>query len=147
MTVLALDPATACGWAIMPYGVSGVKDLTPTGKNLHPGKRYQRLRNLMRDKRTEFPDISLIAYELPIGESTSQIQKAYSHGYVAIIQLFCAEHGLGSRGIYSGTLKKFVTGRGNASKDEMIAAIKARGFNPQSHDEADAIGIALWASQ
>lgn len=101
----------------------------------------------MRDKKTEHPDISLIAYELPIGENTSQIQKAYSHGYVAIILLFCAERGLGSRGIYAGTLKKFVTGHGNASKDEMVSAIKARGFNPQSHDEADAIGIALWASQ
>lgn len=131
----------------MPYGVFGVKNLAPIGKSVHPGKRYQRLRNLMRDKRAEFPDISLIAYELPIGENTSQIQKAYSHGYVAIIQLFCAENCLGSRGIYTGTLKKFVTGRGNASKDEIVAAIKVRGFNPQSHDEADAIGIALWASQ
>lgn len=154
MTVLALDCATLTGWAVgfRAHGgaqgfASGVKDLAPKGAKVHPGARFRRLRNLMLDVKQKNPMLKFIAFELPIGESTSQLQKSYSHGYVAIIQLFCADHGLGYRGVHVGTLKKFMTGRGNAEKSEMIAAVKARGFEPQDDNEADAIAIMLWALQ
>ena len=37
------------------------------------------------------------------------------------------------------------TGKGNANKDAMIAAARARGFTPTDDNEADAIAILLWA--
>ena len=42
------------------------------------------------------------------------------------------------------TIKRFATGRGNADKAAMIAAIQARGFTPADDNEADAIAILLW---
>lgn len=156
MICLALDPATLTGWAVgmrrndnagSQCFESGVKDLAPAGAKVHPGARFRRLRNLMVDVKKKYPSLHLIAFELPIGNSTSQIQKAYSHGYVAIIQMFCADHGLATRGVHVGTLKKFMTGRGAAEKSEMIAAVKERGFDPRDDNEADAIAIMLWALQ
>lgn len=38
-------------------------------------------------------------------------------------------------------LKKFATGNGNASKDEMVAACKAAGGVPANDDEADAFWL------
>lgn len=154
MTVLALDCATLTGWAVgmrrndcVECFESGVKNLTPDGKPAFPGARFRRLWNLMTDTKIKHPTLKLIAFELPIGESTSQIQKAYSHGYIAVIQMFCAGQQLGYRGVHVGTLKKFMTGKGNAEKSEMIAAVKARGFEPRDDNEADAIAIMLWAIQ
>jgi hypothetical protein len=38
-----------------------------------------------------------------------------------------------------------MTGKGNANKDEIITAVKHKGFNPETDDEADAIAIMLLA--
>ena len=35
--------------------------------------------------------------------------------------------------------------KGNASKDDVVAAMVARGFAPSSSDEADALSILHWA--
>jgi len=44
-----------------------------------------------------------------------------------------------------GTIKKFLTGQGNANKQAMIDAARAEGFSPADDNEADAIAILLWA--
>jgi hypothetical protein len=40
---------------------------------------------------------------------------------------------------------RFAAGKGNADKQAVIDAIRARGFSPVDHNEADAIAILLWA--
>jgi len=44
-----------------------------------------------------------------------------------------------------GTIKRHVTGRGNADKATVIEAVRARGYSPADDNEADAIAILLWA--
>jgi Holliday junction resolvasome RuvABC endonuclease subunit len=53
--------------------------------------------------------------------------------------------GIPSSGTPVGTIKRHATGKGNADKAAMIAAVRARGFNPADDNEADAIAILLWA--
>ena len=48
-------------------------------------------------------------------------------------------------GVPVGTIKRHATGKGNADKEAMIAAARARGFNPADDNEADAIAILFWA--
>ena len=43
------------------------------------------------------------------------------------------------------TWKKTIAGKGNADKEAMIAAARARGFSPADDNEADAIAILFWA--
>jgi hypothetical protein len=51
------------------------------------------------------------------------------------------------QGVPIGTIKRHVTGTGNASKEAMFAAARARGFSPADDNEADAIAILLWATE
>ena len=44
-----------------------------------------------------------------------------------------------------GTIKRHATGKGNAGKDEVIAAMRARGFAPADDNEADALALLDWA--
>ena len=46
-------------------------------------------------------------------------------------------------GISISDIKKHVTGKGTATKDDMVEAIKAKGYQVVTDDEADAIGIYL----
>jgi len=44
-----------------------------------------------------------------------------------------------------GTIKRHATGRGNAGKAEVIAAMKARGYTVRDDNEADALALLHWA--
>jgi hypothetical protein len=54
-------------------------------------------------------------------------------------------HAVPYQGVPVGTIKRFATGRGNANKTAMIAAMQARGFHPGDDNEADALALLLWA--
>jgi hypothetical protein len=53
-------------------------------------------------------------------------------------------HAIPYEGVPVGTIKRFATGRGNANKTAMIAAMQARGFHPGDDNEADALS---WAAR
>lgn len=58
---------------------------------------------------------------------------------------WCEGHGIPYQGVPVGTIKRFATGKGNAPKDAVIAAMRARGFAPADDNEADALALLLWA--
>jgi Holliday junction resolvasome RuvABC endonuclease subunit len=51
------------------------------------------------------------------------------------------------QGVPVGTVKRFATGKGNADKQAVLAAMRSRGFNPADDNEADALAILLWAME
>ena len=53
--------------------------------------------------------------------------------------------GVPYEGVPVGTIKRHATGKGNAPKQAMIDAARAKGFSPEDDNEADAIAILLWA--
>ncbi len=64
---------------------------------------------------------------------------------MATLTAWAEHHDVPYRGVPVGTLKKHATGKGNANKAEVLAAVQARGFEPGDDNEADAIAILLWA--
>ena len=66
-------------------------------------------------------------------------------GFLATLSAWCEDHAIPYQGVPVGTIKRHVTGRGNADKAAMISAVQARGFEPADDNEADAIAILLWA--
>ena len=54
--------------------------------------------------------------------------------------------GVPYQGVPVGTIKRFATGKGNAGKEAVIAAMRARGFAPADDNEADALALLLWAT-
>ena len=145
MRILALDTATLCGWAISP-GTSGVCNLKPS-PNQRPGARWQKLRALLKRTYAQFPDLELVVYEEPIPYHSSMQASALAHGYVAVIELWCADRGITCRHVHNSTIKKFVTGKGQAKKEEVIEAVRHHGFDPRDDNESDAIALLLWALQ
>jgi len=54
-------------------------------------------------------------------------------------------YGITWLGVPVGTIKRHATGKGNADKEAMVVAARARGFSPADDNEADAIAILHWA--
>jgi Holliday junction resolvasome RuvABC endonuclease subunit len=49
-------------------------------------------------------------------------------------------------GVSVGTIKRFIAGKGNASKEEVIDSVKNKGFSDIIDDnEADALALLLYA--
>ena len=66
-------------------------------------------------------------------------------GFMAHLTAWCEHHQIPYQGVPVGTIKKHATGKGNASKAEMIAAAKARGHDPVDDNHADALALLDWA--
>lgn len=143
--VLALDCSSITGYAVS-NGTSGIKDLKPS-KNQYPGARYQRLRTLLKQVLQTYPDLSLVVYEEPIPHHKGMEAAEMAWGYVAVIKMWCADHELPIRGVHISSWKKFVTGNGKATKDDVIFAVKRLGFKPIDDNHADAIGILAYATE
>jgi Holliday junction resolvasome RuvABC endonuclease subunit len=71
---------------------------------------------------------------------------AHVHGgLLATLTAWCEQHSIPYQGVPVGTIKRHITGKGNADKQAVIAAVRGRGFSPADDNEADAIAILLWA--
>ena len=67
--------------------------------------------------------------------------------FLATLTAWCEREGIAYQGVPVGTIKRFATGKGNAGKDAVMAAVRARGFSPADDNEADAIAILLWVME
>ena len=64
---------------------------------------------------------------------------------MATLTAWAELRGVPYEGVPVGTIKRHASGKGNADKATMVAAVRARGFSPADDNEADAIAILLWA--
>ncbi len=144
MRTMTLDLGSRCGWAIGKVGeiVSGAWDIAPR-RGESPGMRYIRLRSRLQEMRAAYPDLGVVYYEQAHHRGGAATE--YAVGCVATVQAWCAEHGIEFGAVHTATIKKHVTGKGNAGKDEVIAAMQSRGFAPGCDNEADALALLDWA--
>ena len=66
-------------------------------------------------------------------------------GFLGQLGSFCEHHHIPYQGVPVGTIKRFITGKGNASKADVITAIRALGHCPVDDNEADALALLHWA--
>jgi Holliday junction resolvasome RuvABC endonuclease subunit len=62
-------------------------------------------------------------------------------GFLATLTAWCESNGVPYQGIPVGTIKKHATGKGNAGKDQIIAAMREKGHAPRDDNEADALAL------
>jgi hypothetical protein len=60
---------------------------------------------------------------------------------------WAAEIGAELMPVHTGSLKKWATGKGNASKEEMMAVAVGHGITPVDDNEADAFLLLSMAAQ
>lgn len=148
MSILALDLGTQCGWAIHsePLIYSGSYNLKP-GKFDSNGQRYVKFENMLVEIFLGH-NIDEIVYEAVRRHVGTDAAHVYG-GLLAILQTTAIKNGIEYRGVAVQTIKKHATGRGNATKDEMIVAANA--FYPHINiiddNHADALCLLHYASK
>jgi Holliday junction resolvasome RuvABC endonuclease subunit len=144
--VLALDLGTTTGWAMsLPDAgiVSGTVSFRPSRYD-GGGMRYVRFQAWLDGVADDTPEIAAIHFE----EVRRHVSTDSSHiygGLLATLTAWCEQQSIAYQGVPVGTIKRFITGRGNADKAAVIEAVRARGYSPADDNEADAIAILLWA--
>lgn len=152
MIVIGLDLGLNLG-----YGISNGTAIYRSGtwKNTakSPGRRWRDLergiRNIVNtslemDETSEVGDVRMF-YEDVKRHAGTTAAHVYG-GHLAILQSQCEMYGVQPVGLPVGRIKKFATGKGNASKQEMIDAAKNRwsGIPIIDDNHADALWITAY---
>ena len=144
MIVIGIDPGTACGWSVLRDGqhvASGTWDLS-SKRHEGGGMRYLRFRRYFRELLAGL-DSPAVAYEEVRRHAGTSAAHVYG-GIIAVLASECEELQVPYQSIPVATVKRKATGKGNASKGMMIEAARKRwGAQVQTHDEADALWIAV----
>ena len=142
MTILALDLGTNCGWAHQTFLgdiVSGTESFA-TKRHEGAGMRYLRFsRWLTEIKQTGITEIYFEEVRRHIGTDAAHVYGAY----MGALMQWCEKHEIPYQSVPVGTIKRAATGKGNASKEMMIAAAKEKGFDVADDNQADAIHLLL----
>ena len=145
-TILALDLGTQTGWAIA--NASGA--ITSGTQSFRPhrfeggGMRYLRFRRWL-DEMHQLTAIGEVRFEEVRRHQGVDAAHVYG-GLLGQLSAWCEQHQIPYAGVPVGTIKRSVTGSGNANKAAVIAAVERRGFAPTDDNEADAIALLLCVS-
>jgi Holliday junction resolvasome RuvABC endonuclease subunit len=145
-SILALDLGTTTGWAVRTARcriLHGTTEFRPS-RFEGGGMRYLRFGKWLDQTLDVTGGIDAVYFE----EVRRHIGTDAAHvfgGLLATLTAWCEQHSLPYQGVAVGTIKRYATGKGNADKAAMIAAVRERGFEPADDNEADAIAILLWA--
>ncbi len=144
--ILAVDLGTLTGWAIRLSGggiESGTVSFRPSRYD-GGGMRYLRFRAWLDDLATNAPGLSAIYFEEVRRHVGTDAAHIYG-GLLATLTSWCEQGHISYQGVPVGTIKRFIAGKGNAGKQAVMSAVRARGHQPADDNEADAIAILLWS--
>jgi hypothetical protein len=146
--ILALDLGTTTGWAMRLVDgaiVSGTMAFRPS-RYEGGGMRYLRFRSWLDELLRSNPSLGPVHFEEVRRHAGTDAAHIYG-GFLAHLAAWCELKRIPYQGVPVGAIKRHVTGKGNADKQAVIAAIRARGFAPVDDNEADAIALLLWATE
>lgn len=135
---LALDLGTKMGYALVEA------DKIISSGTIH-----------FKKQASKFNDYQAIILNMLSDCTNVYYEKVYAHKGVAAAHMYGAFEGILKMTAYScavsidgipvGTIKKAITARGNASKGDVINAVKTKmGITPQDDNEADALALAYY---
>ncbi|PLT17167.1 crossover junction endodeoxyribonuclease RuvC [Ralstonia mannitolilytica] len=145
-TILALDLGTRTGWALQHLDgtiTSGTEQFKPQ-RFEGGGMRFLRFKRWLNDLYAASQHINAVFFEEVRRHAGVDAAHAYG-GFMGHLTAWCEHHNIPYQGVPVGTIKKHATGKGNASKDEMVASARASGHAPVDDNEADALALLHWA--
>ena len=146
LVILALDLGTTTGWALrsangpVAHGFVSFKSQRFEGG----GMRYLRFKRWLSDMRHLASDIHSVYFEEVRRHAGVDAAHVYG-GLLATLTAWCEHHNIPYQGVPVGTIKKHATGKGNAGKGEVIAAMRLLGHPVTDDNEADALALLHWA--
>ena len=145
-TILALDLGTTTGWALrssdgtINSGSAGFRPQRFEGG----GMRILRFKRWLAELKDMTGGIHALYFEEVRRHVSTDAAHAYG-GFLATLTAWCEHHQIPYQGVPVGTIKKHATGKGNASKDDVLSAMRALGHAPADDNEADALALLRWA--
>ena len=145
-TLLALDLGTTTGWALTGRDglISGGSESFKPQRFEGGGMRYLRFKRWLTDIKQCNDGIDQVVFEEVRRHIGVDAAHAYG-GFMGQLTAWCEHHQIPYQGVPVGTIKKHATGKGNANKEQMVAAARQRGHVPADDNEADALAILHWA--
>lgn len=141
MKILACDPATHFGFA-HSCGPCGTWDLS-IRRDESKGMRFIRLNGKLNEIKV-LVGVDVLVYEAA-RNCAPQMQGALvvQAEIQGVLTFWCEQNGVEYRGYSPSEIKKHATGKGNANKEAMIAAARAKWPDKliESSDTADALWI------
>jgi Holliday junction resolvasome RuvABC endonuclease subunit len=140
-TRLSLDLGTTTGWAVsLPSGqiVSGSRSFKPA-RFEGGGMRFLRFTAWL-DEMNNLYTIGSLTFEEVRRHSSTDAAHVYG-GLMATLTAWCEAQHKPYQGVPVGTIKKHVTGKGNANKALVMQAMVDKGHTPCDDNEADALAL------
>lgn len=134
-SILALDLGTIMGWALR----RPPSQIKSGAIRFKPSIRYMQFGDFLEDNITTH-----IVYENVMQHVGTRAAHVYG-GFLAYLETHIAKNEIIAMPVHVGTLKKWIAGRGNATKEEVIEAVRALGHSPVDDNEADAIALLMYA--
>lgn len=148
MIIACFDLGTSTGYAIRKSDgmiISGVIDCKPNNFD-GAGMRFIKFRDALDSFRVVTDGIDRIYYEKVVFMPKSNAAGQIGGGMMATLQAWCEDNKIPYEGINVSRIKKFITGKGNASKDEVYRAVESRIFEGKvgDYNEADALALLYY---
>lgn len=154
---LSLDLGSSCGWAVVIDGIGEIRPRTTSGTwDCHraghetEAHQFRKFRSYLTETKNRLEKLGIrlrqVRYErvdfIP-AERTGPYAVHLWGAWWGHLLHWCDLHGIEVKPYAVASIKKRTTGSGNASKEKVRNAVKARGFKPQTLDESDALAIAI----
>lgn len=143
MILLALDLGTKTGWACgdapdAKLVLSGTERLRKDGFDSYGmlGLRFEELLSRLHAQRR----FDRVAYEAVRAHKGTKAAHVYG-GLLMRLQQWCDARAIPYEGVEVGHIKRFATGKGNCSKEAVIAAVRSWGYGPQDDNHADSLAL------
>ncbi len=144
--ILALDLGTKTGWALrrrdhrIYSGTHSFKSDRFSGG----GMVMLKFRHWLETLHQTSGHIDLIVFE----EVRRHVGTTAAHiygGFLGQMSAWAEENKIPYQGVPVGTIKRHVTGKGNASKEEVVRAVVELHHSPMDDNEADALALLHYA--
>jgi len=147
-TLLALDLGQKMGWALSQRDGtirSGVCSLKPAARDT-VAEALVRLSRWLDEIDETYGPFQRVLYEQVRGHKGTVAAHWYG-AFWGAVNAWCKGKEIPTEGVAVGTIKKHATGKGNATKQGMVLAIRSLGFYPKDDNEADALALLLWGQE
>ena len=139
--LMSLDLGSTTGFKLGDENVAASGTVELKGSRYEGGgMRYLRFERWLTEQHKLVGGIGEVVFEEVRRHLSTDSAHVYG-GLLATLTAWCERNGVPYTGVPVGTIKKYITGKGNASKEQVIAAVRALGYSPADDNEADAIAL------
>ena len=145
-TILSIDLGTNTGWALRSKNgqiTNGTVDFRPQ-RFEGSGMRYLRFCAWLDELLELTGKIDAVYFE----EVRRHLGVTAAHtygGFLSHLSSWCEHNEVPYLGVPVGTIKRFIAGKSNASKKDVILAVRSLGHNVTDDNEADALALLYLA--